>query len=533
MSTKCYPQRRTSTASSSCIEGRKRVLFAFLSLLLCVFPVVVQCGNININTTSRTDTGTGTGTGTGSIQIVETEYWNGRVWVGAPHRWTTPLGAACASPADMGSQGWKIVLGGARDDYGWNYYYTDPLNVPKRLRIWLRVQIQAQAQAQGRTVAVGTPPRPSILQNMRDDWNFKGFGLSFYKSLIWLHSCGFSFRIPLTSNFGIFDRHPEWPKLSMSLSFYYPFTASLSLSCSVNLEYVRYVALQACIAFRHVIAMMLLWFARGLVLAGSTLAFPITQHWYEVRQPHLLLPDLQQTQTLTPKPTFSSTLQERVGVSYSWRYSASRGYYTRRSVSHLYLPTILSLLELIDACQQKGQTLWHKYRNRYRYYRDYYQTRSRNYWPGFVPFAVKNRQQLQQPIAFDDLNYHNNNKFRPLSLFEHISRDTGWADWLLQRKTGSLGVSSSYPSSDKPYFSCSAALSLSGFDFKPDTIRKEDRGFAIHDEQGPELSTMSSTSELEDNLALPAVKNTVKLSTSATTATAPSTSASKKTTATA
>jgi hypothetical protein len=210
-------------------------------------------------------------------------------------------------------------------------------------------------------------------------------------------------------------------------------------------------------------------------------------------------------------------------------------------------------MELFDHGQQMGQTMWHKYhhsnKNRrwslflpyHRYYRNYYQTSSR-YFAGFVPsFAVKNRrrqqqtgshtnkkqqqQQQQQPMAFtipstldDDTNNKNNNKFRPMSLLEHLSRDTGWADWLLQRKTGSLGVSSSYPSSDKPYFSCSAALSLSGFYFRPDTITRTATKTSEQDgdttvlpipeqqQQGnvTDLSSLSSSeTESEDDLSSP------------------------------
>ncbi|CAB9510555.1 expressed unknown protein [Seminavis robusta] len=500
------------------------------------------------------------------IQIVETEYWNGERWMAAPqNRWTTQDGQASMSPADVQQPpdgvfdgAWKIMLGDATDDYGWTYlYHHDYSSIshqfPKRQRIWLRTvlrQPQQPPQQQYTKQRFWKSPvwsrtrRPTplslpriqpyhqlllpqletalrqvpttclhvqsllhtALRNMQDDWNFKGFGFSFYKSFLFKTSFGLAFRVPLTTNFDVWERHPEWPRLTMSVGFYYPFTMTLNVGGSVNVEYLKWIALQALLTARHVIAVTLLLLARGFVLAGSALAFPMTRQWHELPEPHLLLPKLRDTLARPVKPNFSGTLQERVGVSYSWRLSAKRGYETRRTCWHLYLPTLLSVLQHLDRIQQSIQIfVWQRRLEPHwnKYGRDYYHSSSR-YLAGFVPAAIKKRkrstatkqQKKKKKKTLPQEQQATTDEFRPVSLFDESAP---WAEWWLQRHTGCLGVSTGGPIPYPPHFSCSAVLSLSGFYFSPDTIRgSNNNNLPIVVEEDEEESTKEEVSEASD-----------------------------------
>ena len=77
-----------------------------------------------------------------------------------------------------------------------------------------------------------------------DDFNFKGFGWSFYKSFIFPTSCGVTLRLPLTINFDWFDRHPVLPSISSAAGFYYPWTAIAFISVSVPMDMIRFVVVQ-------------------------------------------------------------------------------------------------------------------------------------------------------------------------------------------------------------------------------------------------------------------------------------------------
>lgn len=319
------------------------------------------------------------------------------------------------------------------------------------------------------------PPVRSVLQavvkNVQDDWNFKGFGFSFYKSFIFKHSFGMAFRVPLTTNWDTWDRHPEWPSLSANFFYYTPFTLGCSVGASVNVEWLQWCVLQACIALRHVIAMALLILARGLILAGSALAFPVTRQLYTMPTWNLL-PSLERT--LTGKPAFSTTLQQRVGMSYSWRVSAARGYEVRRSVWHSYLPTLLSLIQHLDQVQQQAQRIIR--RNRYA-----------------GPAASSSSPSLS-----------------PVSLLER-TQSTQRAEWWLRRKTGSLGVSTSYPIPDKPFFGCSALLSLSGFYFRPDVLSSTQQQQRQQQQQQQQQSILSQKErEGEEQEAAAITESTLK-----------------------
>jgi len=341
----------------------------------------------------------------------------------------------------------------------------------------------------------------SAWKNVKDDWNFKGFGFSFYKSLIFKSSVGASFRIPLSVNWDVFERHPEWPRFTSSISFYHSMpwnpTIGFFLSCSVNVEWCKYVFMQWLIIIRHAIAVSMLILARGFLVAGSALAYPVTRQLLHQTQDEWpiwdSLPSLRQSLREQPR-LFSTTLQERVGVSWGWRISRIRGYEYRQSIWHLYLPTLLSLLEYLDMfCAQCIRFLPKS--------QDDEET-SLFY---ANPVLRRWRDQLSNKPLDDDTATANSssssskmkNKDRKVLSLVEQAQESKWADWLVQRKTGSLGISTGYPIPDKPHFSFSAVLSLSGFYFLQQAFQSQRGASIIADATG---SSTGSSSEGEISL---------------------------------
>lgn len=297
------------------------------------------------------------------IQITETELWDGKKWKSGESRWTdTQSQKPCASPdkhqppANRHYDGdWKIVTGGTgRDVYGWEYTVAYPY--PMRQRVWLRNLAPAKEVIKiRRKVSLATPalkrrPRkwPRWMRAIRDDFNFKGFGLSLYKSLVFPTSFGISFRLPLTYNFGRWETNPGLPSVSTAIGLYFPGMAMISISTSVRIEWLKYI-LGRMVEISCYLVLVVVWtLLQGLVLASSAVLFPVTRI--------LLQPPFPMTSPWARPvvPTYSRKVQERLGCSVSWRFSLSSGYEFRVSYWHYYAysltamwPTVQRILELV------------------------------------------------------------------------------------------------------------------------------------------------------------------------------------------
>ena len=64
---------------------------------------------------------------------------------------------------------------------------------------------------------------------------WKGFGLSFEKSVIQWNAFGAGVRIPVSSNFPEWDRNAAIPKISTTFGLNYPYGCKLSVSASIPL----------------------------------------------------------------------------------------------------------------------------------------------------------------------------------------------------------------------------------------------------------------------------------------------------------
>ncbi|KAL3787427.1 hypothetical protein HJC23_001824 [Cyclotella cryptica] len=154
------------------------------------------------------------------------------------------------------------MTGETKDGFGWEYYVGRYDGLGRRRRRWVR-SLRRVAGVSGRRSGLAGEDRigerrnatdttsvssieekkmsPTLLRAIIDQYNFKGFGWSLYKSLIWKKSFGASLRIPLSTNFAFFDRYAAIPFLSSSTYFGYPWVIATFLNASVPLEAIEWV----------------------------------------------------------------------------------------------------------------------------------------------------------------------------------------------------------------------------------------------------------------------------------------------------
>ena len=300
---------------------------------------------------------------------------------------TAPRMIRCSSPAQYQLKSnqewvgdWKIAVTSS-SSHGWVYSNTSLSNglssssaspspllqYTTRQRTWLRT---VQTTTTNSTTASATskslskkakkkPKRrrrrhPKWMQTIRDDFNFKGWGFSFYKSAVFKESFGAAVRLPLTINFDTWERHPALPSISLSVAAFYPGSATLSLNTSLRLEWIQWLFHQVYVAVPAVLWSVLLVLLRGLALAVSALLFPVT------RKPLLLAntsgnrEDDRNNNRSSPwkrlrqeRPQYSRAVEERLGVSLSWRVSRGgvQGGEFRWSCWHYYAPAVSRLWE--------------------------------------------------------------------------------------------------------------------------------------------------------------------------------------------
>jgi hypothetical protein len=308
------------------------------------------------------------------VQLVESEVFDGKVWKapgGAKKstslRWTDlETGEVAPSPTEYfdgeyeWTSDWKIVTSAHRDEFGWEYDYKQRRNqqqsglssAPIRRRIWLRTHKEeppALSPSSSSTAGTGDRKRKGkrrrkgpvkeALELITEDFNFKGFGVTVYKSLVFLKSAGIALRLPILTNFNWWESHPSLPSVASSVAYYTPGTFAIFLNASIRYEWLQWVVHNACATFAYA-GVWLLWtlLLRGLITAISALAFPVTRRL-------LLDPQLPvQPPNWKIPPSFSRVFEERLGCSWSWRVSVDRGYEYRVSYWHYFAPSVAALL---------------------------------------------------------------------------------------------------------------------------------------------------------------------------------------------
>lgn len=274
------------------------------------------------------------------LQIVETEmYGDDKEWSGAKSRWSDLKGRVSEPPPTIeppkGYQfegDWKIVTSTNRDSLGWEYVWS-PENPAMRRRLWLRTLVPIPIQ-----------PSKSLVASLKEHWNFKGFGVSIYKSLIFARSMGIVFRLPILYNFDWWERHPALPAVSTAAGCYYPPMAIYLISGSLNVDFVAWFLGRSSRYALYGLCVVLLTITRLMFLPVALLLYPSRK---KLVLPIFPLPTIPNTPAV-----YSLTISQRLGMTVSWRISASRGYEFRTSYWFAYLPTMLHLFELFHNNKQ-------------------------------------------------------------------------------------------------------------------------------------------------------------------------------------
>jgi hypothetical protein len=306
------------------------------------------------------------------LQIIETEVFSNGTWHHPADgtAWTNPsTGAAMVHPLqyelhdktdhdqDNGIhkqwQGeWKIAITG-RSSRGWTYFYdhdpsthsaTSPLlQYTIRKRTWLRTIVvvvpEQSSSSRRKSPAIiaslsrskkkqATRPRKNLLRSfvpsiLADDWNFKGFGWTFYKSAVSPHSFGIGLRIPVTQNFASWETYQIPASIGWTISAFnngkWP---SVHFNTSVRMEWLIWLVDYTIYTFLPaIITSTVLLLLHGLLVALNAFCYPLFQKsivYNEARQEWLWM---------TYRPTFRaadiryrSDREERVGITWTWRY---------------------------------------------------------------------------------------------------------------------------------------------------------------------------------------------------------------------
>ena len=296
------------------------------------------------------------------VLIYETEVFDSdeNIWKGAmPSRWTTVNGDHSPPPINIQApphtnwEGeWKIVMNQRSDELGWQYS-----GETKRRRTWLR---SIKEETISSKVSTRTTPRvTSVWTFLKEEWNFKGFGWSFYKSLIFLESVGVSFRIPISQNLDWCERNQLFPSVTSSIGVYYPPTVAVFLNISGNVDYIKWclvrVQQQIKLTCRRIVVhvlktlMLLLSLPMRMLSRRDNIGNGMYQ-WLST-----ISSNKQQEETQSP---INVDISERIGMSFSWRVSRKRGYEFRVSYWHSYLPTVLYLHSLLQFSDKLPMEYW-------------------------------------------------------------------------------------------------------------------------------------------------------------------------------
>lgn len=361
-----------------------------LSLLLSLLHNCVLANiSKNVNLAKMPLSPSSSSGSTSILEIYENESYDSErsTWYGAENRWTSSTGSISDPPTSLQpplrfifASDWKIdVTGtGTRDKEGWEYFYggirrrrwlrtlapiqeekylTESKGVDsvspgktKKLKekgwIWASKKWTEKERSSAKTSSKIMPQfNPiSFLVPLINDYNFKGFGLSLYKSLIFPTSYGALWRLPLSTNFDSCDTRPHIPSLTTSAGFFGThdnFTLVTFLNLSLPMEVIRY-ALAKIVKFVYVIN----WFIwNKLILGTIRLLYSLMMLFYPLssQKDKRQKPSKEKTVSsiMSSKSIqYSSDYMERITFSLSWRISNKKGYEFRISYSHIYLPTM-------------------------------------------------------------------------------------------------------------------------------------------------------------------------------------------------
>jgi hypothetical protein len=191
-----------------------------------------------------------------------------------------------------------------------------------------------------------------------DDFNFKGYGVSIYKSFLHWKAAGIAFRIPLINNWDWWDSNPVLPSLNFLFCIYYPLNVSVCLTSSINVDVVKCWLVQTLLLVQACMLRFIHHMLSALWTIMSVILYPVVQKWHPVPFHY----DQSSQQIMRKRkeiqPSYKSDVQERLGISYWYRWRPDIGFSTRVSAWHLYMPTLELYSHLLTGSKDNLGQWW-------------------------------------------------------------------------------------------------------------------------------------------------------------------------------
>ncbi|KAG7374327.1 hypothetical protein IV203_013422 [Nitzschia inconspicua] len=200
----------------------------------------------------------------------------------------------------------------------------------------------------------------SLWQRLLDDFNFKGYGVSFYKSLMALNKVGIAFRLPLLNHWDWWDSNPALPSIGLMFCIYYPFNLSMCVTSSMRLDVLKCWFTKSLFLLQAAMWQFLHHLVSAIWTIVSVLLYPIQQTWRPV--PFQLDQRAANATAQSKEHTvsYNSAVQERLGTSYWYRWTPAVGFDSRISVWHLYMPTLEVYSQLLTGSKDRLFGPWWK-----------------------------------------------------------------------------------------------------------------------------------------------------------------------------
>jgi hypothetical protein len=180
----------------------------------------------------------------------------------------------------------------------------------------------------------------NIWKRLRDDFSFKGYGISIYKSLMAFNKAGIAFRIPLLNHWDWWDSNPALPSIGLMLCLYYPFNVSVGMTSSMRMDVLKCWLIKSVLLVQAAILQFLHHLLSASWIFISFLLYPLQRKWRPAPW-HLDQRAAQAAaQSKEASAWYQSEIQERLGTTFWYRWTPAAGFDSRVSVWHLYMPTL-------------------------------------------------------------------------------------------------------------------------------------------------------------------------------------------------
>jgi hypothetical protein len=200
----------------------------------------------------------------------------------------------------------------------------------------------------------------SVWNRLRDDFSFKGYGISVYKSLMALNKAGIAFRIPLLNHWDWWDSNPALPSIGLMLCAYYPFNLSVGLTSSMRMDVLKCWLARSVLLAQAAVLQLLHHLLSALWIIVSLLLYPLQQKWSDTPCQLDQLAAKLASKSKEVSASYQSEIQERLGTTFWYRWTPTAGFDARISVWHLYMPTLEVYSQFLTGSKERLLGPWWK-----------------------------------------------------------------------------------------------------------------------------------------------------------------------------